>query len=929
MNKNTTLILIKNSKTKQLEDKTAEISFLNFAANQVAVTYNSSNKTYNYSRSNVVVLENPKTINITDKIMLVDGFPIRSSSSVLDFGEYIKIIDENGRAEAHHKSKVSFEDSCLSQKQPKLVFEYLKQLSAYISVMEDGRTILAEHYEKITKVSKESVLANYLSGASIKTRSINNTPIFPFGFNLSQKKAVIAALENSISIIEGPPGTGKTQTILNIIANVVAKGKTVGVVSSNNSATSNVKEKLEKNGFGFITALLGNSSNKAEFFQNKQSEVPNITDWSIEAEGIKALNVQLDSTSKALDELLEKQNTIAKLKDELSKLEVEQKYFESNFKDDYIEPSEFSLRRKWPSDSILELIAYLDKAPEATIVSKLKTRTYLLFKYAIYKYRFFNDNFEVVNNSLKRDYYKSSIEERKQQINALESKLENKSFKELIETYADISAKLFRDSLYKRYSNKTRGNYTVKSYKLRFKEFIQEYPVILSTTHSIISSVTENYLFDYIIIDEASQVDLVTASLALACCKNVVIVGDVKQLPQIVSSDIEKFSNEMFYKNTLDEAYNYSKYSIIASLMKLYGDNLPRTLLSEHYRCHPKIIRFCNEKYYNNELIVMTEESSKDIPLKLYKTAPGNHARRENIDNEKGWYNIRQIEVIKDEILGQSNAQYKEASKIGIICPYRKQVTETNRLIGKSQLEVDTVHKFQGREKNTIIFSTVANEINNFIDDANLINVAVSRAVKELIVVTSNKVFRQHGTNIGDLIRYIQYNSFDNAVIESKKVSVFDLLYSEYSEKLLSYMTHKKRVSEYESENLMYSVIEEVLVIPKFSSFKCVLHVPLKYIVKDFSRLNIEEKNFAQNPWTHVDFLIFNKLDKEPVLVVEVDGHKYHNNNEKQRVRDAMKDKILEQINLPILRITTNESGEKEKLIKKLEEVISLSGQID
>lgn len=75
---------------------------------------------------------------------------------------------------------------------------------------------------------------------------------------MSQEKAVKVALENSISVIEGPPGTGKTQTILTIIANIVAKGKTVGVVSGNNSATSNVQEKMIKNGYGFITALLGN-----------------------------------------------------------------------------------------------------------------------------------------------------------------------------------------------------------------------------------------------------------------------------------------------------------------------------------------------------------------------------------------------------------------------------------------------------------------------------------------------------------------------------------------------------------------------------------------------------------------------------------------------------------------------------------------------
>jgi len=143
----------------------------------------------------------------------------------------------------------------------------------------------------------------------------------------------------------------------------------------------------------------------------------------------------------------------------------------------------------------------------------------------------------------------------------------------------------------------------------------------------------------------------------------------------------------------------------------------------------------------------MTEENPQDKPLKLYKTAPGNHARRENIGSQKGWYNIRQIEVIKDEILGKNKDTYMDAKKVGIICPYRKQVSETNKLLGIPELEVDTVHKFQGREKDAVIFTTVADEINEFIDDPNLINVAVSRAVKELVVITSNKVFKKHGIN--------------------------------------------------------------------------------------------------------------------------------------------------------------------------------------
>ena len=68
-------------------------------------------------------------------------------------------------------------------------------------------------------------------------------------------------LENQVSVIEGPPGTGKTQTILNIIANLLVDGKSVQIVSNNNSATLNVFEKLnsDKYNLGFLVAPLGSS----------------------------------------------------------------------------------------------------------------------------------------------------------------------------------------------------------------------------------------------------------------------------------------------------------------------------------------------------------------------------------------------------------------------------------------------------------------------------------------------------------------------------------------------------------------------------------------------------------------------------------------------------------------------------------------------
>ena len=159
---------------------------------------------------------------------------------------------------------------------------------------------------------------------------------------------------------------------------------------------------------------------------------------------------------------------------------------------------------------------------------------------------------------------------------------------------------------------------------------------------------SENYLFDYVIIDEASQVDLVTGALALSCAKNAVIVGDVKQLPNVVPSEVANNTKRIFESFNLDQAYNYAEHSLLSSILNLYK-NIPKTLLKEHYRCHPKIIGFCNQKFYNNELIILTNEKETDKPLILYKTAKGNHAR--------GKLNQRQIDVVFEEIIPEQQIE--------------------------------------------------------------------------------------------------------------------------------------------------------------------------------------------------------------------------------------------------------------------------------
>ncbi len=102
------------------------------------------------------------------------------------------------------------------------------------------------------------------------------------------------------------------------------------------------------------------------------------------------------------------------------------------------------------------------------------------------------------------------------------------------------------------------------------------------------------------------------------------------------------------------------------------------------------------------------------------------------------------------------------------------------------------------------------------------------------------------------------------------------------------------------------------------------LHFPLRSLIDDYSLLKPAEAKYASHHMTHLDFLIFNKLGKNPVLAIEVDGYAYHAAEAKQSERDIMKDAILEKYEHPLLRFSTTGSGEREKLVSRLEGISAL-----
>lgn len=906
------LILVKN------EDKTEQIEYCQRDSGKWRVIYKNNGTEYFYNYSNIVWYSDPKTIDHETFVVYEFDQPLSGIVKILDFGEYKRILFKSGYKKVYSYSQIIIEETCLTNSKAYNCFEYLKKLADHTSIKgEDDVSFLSKQYSRLSTISPRSVLATYIEKKPLKKQSMGIQPIFPFGFNISQKSATEKALIEQISVIEGPPGTGKTQTILNIIANAIINNKTVAVVSNNNSATANVFEKLHKYGVDFIAAYLGNSDNKAKFFDEQKNTYPEMNSWILQYSDYQSIKAELSQAQHKLNEMLEYKNKLASLKHQLSGIQTEFEYFGKYYIETNGKPLKLHSIFKVNSDKVISIMLDYQLKIDKGIIS-FADKLYNLFVYGIVNFSVYNNSPEEVISFLQKSYYVKKIEELKSQIDALSNKLESYNFDNAMKEYSEASMKLFKTKLLEKYG--VGGERIVFSEDVlwkNFDSFIKEYPVILSTTHSLRKCASENYLFDYVIIDEASQVDLVTGALTLSCAKNAIIVGDMKQLPNVITSEVEKETKLIFESFKLESAYSYGDNSLLSSIINLFTD-IPKTLLKEHYRCHPKIIGFCNQKFYNNELVILTNEQENDKPLILYKTAKGKHAR--------GNFNQRQIDVIFEEIIPQQNIDDSKKS-VGIISPYRLQTNELKKTIGTRNIEADTVHKYQGREKDVVILTTVSNEVavNDFVDDPNLINVAVSRAVDKLIVVVSDGSEGWKGTNIGDLVRYIQYNNFE--IIESQIYSVFDLLYSSYSEKLIDIMKNSKKVSAHKSENLMNMVIEKVLSEAEFQNLDRVMHQPLKMLIKDPIKLDDDECKYAMNILTHTDFVIFNKLDKMPVLVVEVDGYAYHANNPRQLERDKIKDNILHKYSIPILRIRTNESGEENKLRQKLLDVMSVNSK--
>ena len=801
------------------------------------------------------------------------------------------------------------------------IIRYLTQTAEYLDAHceHDGEDSKSSAWRSIARGLKGLEEANsigalraYIDGRTEPRKDAYGEPlIFPFGSNLSQMKAVENAFTSQFSVIQGPPGTGKTQTILNIIANLLIREMSVAVVSNNNSATKNVQEKLTKEGLGWLVAELGSDANQQAFFAN-QPKVCLKEEWHRTKPSIARLNELRERVKEhhESDTLLhEKQHALWLLQSEL----------------------EVFLDETWAKGNVRETDWYraLQQLTEERAVAKVKRRIEGFLGAESWYKRLWHGIGLVLGRRLPWAMMKrlaaegdtvlsvlyvllaeAKAKRLEREIVALAAKVE--ASKDVAETFRKMSRDYFLAMIFERFDGKTWGNFERDSFKNKNLCFLARFPIVTSSTFSLHRS-TPYEKFDFVIIDEASQSNIPTSALCYAQARNAVVVGDLKQLDKIIDEKTPQPGPG------ISAAYNVPQKSILQSVTEVFGQRIPSVLLREHYRCNRAIIEFCNRRFYDGQLVIMTPPPvpGKDKEALVWIETVHNGNQWSAINGSP--YNERQLLVAQD--IQREYADSPDSDRIGFISPYKGQVQEMQKL----GLSADTVHKYQGKEKDIIVYCTVKGKENAFNAQPSLVNVAVSRAKDKLILISPNYDGQEDG-NISALIRYIRQSSKElRGVRQAKYRSVFDALFDRSKE------VEGRKGKESPAETLFRKALEELkkdLPEGQTLSWDFTQEYSLSALVRKTEAkeelYTPAERQYMHNEKTCLDFLIYDRMDREPLAAIEVDGEAFHKPGSVQAQRDAKKNSILRKIGLDFIRLRTRsaEGNEMEKVKALLQRVL-------
>lgn len=673
--------------------------------------------------------------------------------------------------------------------------------------------------------------------------------------NLDQLLVINKSIKKDLTYVQGPPGTGKTNTILSVILTAFYNGEKVLLTSQNNHPMDAVYEALKEISLGtgksspLPILRLGNRENVLEAMSSIREILIGIIRQSADKKMSRAIK-KCEQRSSELASFMDKYE---------KKLLIEEKEAAIG---DFVDSNNLALADLFAQQSI--------------VLAKEKKKLGPLSEEQALEYIRQDDG--------------AMLETLYQKSRSCLIKLKNPKYKPLLEIL-DMKEGTPQE---KDGKIKAFNSYLRDSRNLSY--FLEVFPIIVTTNSSAGKLGGAFPHFDLCIIDEAGQCPVATSILAFARAKRLLLVGDINQLSPVIILDPRK--NELLReKYHVGQAYDYISNSIYSCFSKLdpLSDEI---LLSYHYRSDPRIIGFNNRKFYNGKLKIRSNLSQGQALV--YVDVPNSKSEGKNTS-------LSEISHMAEYIKSHPE---EDIAVITPFVPQKELISAALRERGIGDVEVGTVHSFQGDEKDTILFSSAVTEKTHgytyawLKENRELINVATSRAKKKLILYGDRSAIRKlHGAVEGkdDFYELCSY-------VFSKGKSEVSSSYDGSSRALTGYKTY---TTETEAE-FLENLAQAMSVLSNSKRFLVHHNVSIKDLFEKY------EEDGSLFFTGHFDFVIYARSflgDSEiPLMAFEVDGDE-HYSDPRTIERDKKKNEIARAHHLELIRVK-NSYSRRYNLIK-------------
>lgn len=693
-----------------------------------------------------------------------------------------------------------------------------------------------------------------------------------FGFykivhsNLSQDKAIVSAL-NQNTIIWGPPGTGKSQTITNILTNVLMFNKTALVVSQKKAALEVLKNRMESLEIFCLFILNDREMNKKKFYEPIKSYISFLENFDLNAE------------ERMIKIISDKEKELMKLTNSIMKNELAE--------ENIVLFSEFDQSNGYNKESLNDLMM-LDHNIKFNIeeLKNFKNKNKMV-KYVIKhndlqknKSQYSSKNIKrqiniITNNfidkSIDLDHFLTNKDKINQELWAKLNLLKNnnnRKNKSWINDHNNLKIVIAKKIIekIKNFDLSLKAKYNefaldVRAASLDPTIFIKKhaaiikiiYPIIITTPETDLQSWTKGE-FDYALLDESSQIYLEKGLPILYLAKIKILAGDDQQM-QPSKWFASKLDNE---ENPFGQIESLLDYAVAKGVYAL--------LLDKNYRSSfASLMTFNSQIFYKGELDVVDtwKENNDSLPIEVINVnGTWENSKNEQEIDEVIKQTLFNINKFKKIIILAFNASQQLAIETKIIESH----PELEQAINTQKILIRNIENIQGDEADLLIAS-IAYDKNTKLHATyvakpggkNALNVATSRAKDKMIVIKS--------INSEDIIN----NSSEDILIFKEWLKFLDM----NEEERKNYKYYKNELAENEENERLINKTNVGIKIDNLTNILIqTIQADLEKNIVDFNSKFDFVINYSIGT-LQIPVAIINKSTKQFVVGIFLDTYKY------------------------------------------------------